>query len=149
MTKAPIASAAQKITHVFVRNLEILAHIGVHGHEQGKLQPVRINVDLGVCEPEHLDDRLERVVDYEGFTATDWTRFLSLFRPRRPGGEERDPSRPRGGVIAVHEGGELSLFPTPSQQLMVGGTESQGTVVIERGMLAKIATHRGTQPPTV
>ena len=70
MTKTPIASATQKITHVFVRNLEILAHIGVHGHEQGKLQPVRINVDLGVCEPEHLDDRLERVVDYEAFTGT-------------------------------------------------------------------------------
>jgi hypothetical protein len=49
----------------------------------------------------------------------------------------------------VQEGGELSLFPTPSQQLMVGGTESQGTVVIERGMLAMIATHRGTQPPKV
>jgi dihydroneopterin aldolase len=70
MTETHIASAAQKITHVFVRNLEILAHIGVHGHEQGKLQPVRINVDMGVCEPEHLDDRLERVVDYEGFTGT-------------------------------------------------------------------------------
>ena len=68
MTRTPIASAAQNITHVFVRNLEILAHIGVHGHEQGKLQPIRINVDLGVCEPEHLDDRLERVVDYEAFT---------------------------------------------------------------------------------
>ncbi len=49
----------------------------------------------------------------------------------------------------VQEGGELSLFLTPSQQFMVGGTEFQGTVVIERGMLAMIATHRGTQPPTV
>ena len=46
-------------------------------------------------------------VRFEGFTATDWTRFLSLFRPRRPTSELRDPSRPRGGVVAVHEGGRL------------------------------------------
>lgn len=46
-------------------------------------------------------------VRFEGFTATDWTRVLSLFRPRRAGGEQRDPARPRGGVIAVHAGGEL------------------------------------------
>ena len=26
----------------------LLAHIGVYGHEQGKPQPVRINVDLAV-----------------------------------------------------------------------------------------------------
>ena len=60
-----IADAALKITHVFIRNLELLVHIGVHGHEQGKPQPVRINVDLGVREPRDLEDRLERVVDYE------------------------------------------------------------------------------------
>ncbi len=60
-----IADAALKITHVFIRNLELLAHIGVYGHEQGKPQPVRINVDLGVREPLELDDKLERVVNYE------------------------------------------------------------------------------------
>jgi 7,8-dihydroneopterin aldolase/epimerase/oxygenase len=62
-----IADAALKITHVFIRNLEVLAHIGVHGHEQGKLQPVRINVDLGVRESA-VGDRLEHVVDYEAIT---------------------------------------------------------------------------------
>jgi hypothetical protein len=46
-------------------------------------------------------------VRFEGFTATDWTRVLSLFRPRRLGGEHRDPLRPRGGVVAVHAGGAL------------------------------------------
>ncbi|HWU26289.1 MAG TPA: dihydroneopterin aldolase [Rhizomicrobium sp.] len=60
-----IASATAKTAHVFIRNLEMLAHIGVHGHEQGKLQPVRINVDLGVREPDVPDDKLEHVVDYE------------------------------------------------------------------------------------
>src|SRR5271168_3394399 len=63
-----IADAALKITHVFIRNLELLAHIGIHGHEQGKPQPVRINVDLGVREPLALEDKLERVVDYEAIT---------------------------------------------------------------------------------
>jgi hypothetical protein len=46
-------------------------------------------------------------VRFEGFTSTDWTRVLSLFRPRRASGEQRDPERPRGGVIAVHAGGKL------------------------------------------
>jgi len=31
---------------VLIRDLELLARIGVHGHEQGKPQPVRINVAL-------------------------------------------------------------------------------------------------------
>lgn len=43
----------------------------------------------------------------EGFTATDWIRLLSLFRPRRPSDAERDPGRPRGGVVGVHAGGKL------------------------------------------
>jgi hypothetical protein len=46
-------------------------------------------------------------VRFEGFTATDWVRVLSLFRPRRASGAERDPSRARGGVVAVHAGGKL------------------------------------------
>jgi hypothetical protein len=44
---------------------------------------------------------------FEGFTATDWVRVLSLFQPRRTGGEVRDPDRPRGGVVAIHAGGRL------------------------------------------
>jgi len=43
-------------------------------------------------------------VRLEGFTTTDWTRVLSLFRPRRASGAPRDPDRPRGGVVAVHAG---------------------------------------------
>ena len=59
-----IADAARGIRHVFIRNLEVLAHIGVYGHEQGKLQPVRINVDLAVEDLIAVEDRLEKVVDY-------------------------------------------------------------------------------------
>jgi dihydroneopterin aldolase len=32
----------------FIRNLELPAQIGVFHHEVGKMQPVRINVDLAV-----------------------------------------------------------------------------------------------------
>jgi hypothetical protein len=46
-------------------------------------------------------------VRFEGFTATDWTRVLSLFRPRPASGEMRDPERPRGCVVAVHSRGRL------------------------------------------
>jgi len=46
-------------------------------------------------------------VRFEGFTATDWTRVLSLFRPRRRADEARDPERPVGGIVAVHTEGRL------------------------------------------
>lgn len=46
-------------------------------------------------------------VRFEGFTQSDWARVLSLFRPRAAAGKERDPERPRGGIIAVHADGRL------------------------------------------
>jgi dihydroneopterin aldolase len=49
---------------VLIRDLELLARIGVHGHEQGKPQPVRINVALA-AEMGSGGDRLENAVDYE------------------------------------------------------------------------------------
>ena len=52
------------VTHVFVRNLELLARIGVHGHEHGKPQPIRINVWL-TCKVSPESDKLDNVVDYE------------------------------------------------------------------------------------
>lgn len=63
-----IANAALAVRHVFIRNLEMLAKIGVHGHERGKLQPVRLNVDLAVEDVAQLEDRLETVVDYGEIT---------------------------------------------------------------------------------
>jgi len=68
VSRLSIASAALAIRHVFIRNLEVLAHIGVHGHEQGKLQPVRINVDLAVEDAAILEDKLDAVVDYDAIT---------------------------------------------------------------------------------
>jgi len=68
-----IASAALALRHVFVRDLLLEAAIGVHAHEQGRRQRVRINVDLGVEDdaarplprPAVSRDDLARVVDYE------------------------------------------------------------------------------------
>ena len=68
VSRLPIASAARAIRHVFIRNLELAAHIGIHGHEQGKPQPVRINVDLAVEDAAVLEDKLDQVVDYEAIT---------------------------------------------------------------------------------
>jgi dihydroneopterin aldolase len=63
-----IADAATAIRHVFIRNLELLAQIGIHGHEKGTLQPIRINVDLAVEDNVLLEDRLDQVVDYGAIT---------------------------------------------------------------------------------
>jgi 7,8-dihydroneopterin aldolase/epimerase/oxygenase len=59
-----IADAAQAIRHVFIRNLELPVAIGVYSHEEGKTQPVRFNVDLGVLDDKDLQDQLDKVVDY-------------------------------------------------------------------------------------
>jgi hypothetical protein len=44
-------------------------------------------------------------VRFEGWTTEDWLRFLRLWQPRAA--PEREPTRPRGGVIVVHEDGEV------------------------------------------
>jgi dihydroneopterin aldolase len=54
----------KKTTSVFIRDLEFLARIGVHGHEHGKPQPVRINVWL-TCNTDAASDKLADAVDYE------------------------------------------------------------------------------------
>ena len=62
----PIADAEAGIRHVFVRDLVLPANIGVHKHEKGKRQRVRINLDLAVLEGAAApDDRLGEVVCYE------------------------------------------------------------------------------------
>ncbi len=60
-----IADARRRIRHVFVRDLELDANIGVYHREKGCSQPVRINVDLTVEEGDVLlEDQLSNVVDY-------------------------------------------------------------------------------------
>jgi dihydroneopterin aldolase len=73
METQPIASAARALRHMFLRDMILNASIGVHPHEHGTPQRVRINVDLGVeddgARPLSRQpvgrDELVRVVDYE------------------------------------------------------------------------------------
>lgn len=64
-----IASSAQALRHVFLRDMVLQANIGVHAHEHSASQRVRINIDLGVDDETAGDgigkDELSRVVDYE------------------------------------------------------------------------------------
>ena len=55
-------------------------------------------------------------VRFEGWTTETWTRFLDLWKPRAT--PDREPTRPRGGVIAIHEDGKLrKLLHTQSGRL--------------------------------
>jgi len=73
METKPIASAARALRHVFIRDLTLLASIGVHPHEHAAPQRVRINIDLGVEDDGARSfsraavgrEELSRVVDYE------------------------------------------------------------------------------------
>lgn len=93
-------------------------------------------------------------VRFEGFTATDWTRVLSLFRPRRLASEQREPTRPRGGVVAVHTAGKLQklvhtevgrlrldeaqrMFPCSAEPLARAHHASWG-LILEAGTLEAI-----------
>ena len=64
VTPLKIANAARAIRHVFVRDLLLQAHVGIHPHEQDRTQPIRVNVDLTVSEAAH-GDKLANVVCYE------------------------------------------------------------------------------------
>ncbi len=69
-----IASTADGLRHVFVRDLVLDASIGIYPHEHAVTQRVRINLDLGVVDEAALAglavgaDELSRVVDYEKVT---------------------------------------------------------------------------------
>ena len=73
METPPIASSARALRHMFLRDMVLVASIGVHPHEHAAPQRVRINVDLGVeddgAQPLSRQpvghDELARVVDYE------------------------------------------------------------------------------------
>jgi len=64
------AVAGPGVRHVFLRDMVLHASIGIHPHEHGAPQRVRINVDLGVAEQASSQDRLDRVVDYEKVART-------------------------------------------------------------------------------
>ena len=61
-----VADATRSFRHVFVRDLEIKAMLGIHEHEKLSAQRVIINIDLSVKERgEPLEDDISNVVSYE------------------------------------------------------------------------------------
>lgn len=62
----PLADAGARTRHVFVHDLVLRCSIGVHRHERGARQRVRINIDLSVAEDfAPHGDKLANVVCYE------------------------------------------------------------------------------------
>jgi hypothetical protein len=65
---------------------------------------------------------LTRDVRFEGWTTETWSRFLHLWKPRAPA--DRELTRPRGGVFALHEGGRLrKLLHTRTGRIDPRGTK--------------------------
>lgn len=63
---ASYADASAGLRHVFLRDMVLAARIGVHAHEHGIAQRVRVNLDLAVDDPGGIGaDELARVVDYQ------------------------------------------------------------------------------------
>jgi 7,8-dihydroneopterin aldolase/epimerase/oxygenase len=71
MTKKPmishhVASAKARVRHVFVRDLECMALIGIYDHEKVKPQRIIVNIDLSVQETDGpMEDEISHVVSYE------------------------------------------------------------------------------------
>jgi dihydroneopterin aldolase len=59
-------NSCTQIRRVFIRNLVVMARIGVHAHEKTGRQRVRINIELDVQPPAtSLHDDLRNVVCYD------------------------------------------------------------------------------------
>ncbi len=50
MEVSRLADATLGLRHVFLRNLVLPAEIGVHPHEHGRRQRIRLNIDLAVAD---------------------------------------------------------------------------------------------------
>jgi dihydroneopterin aldolase len=61
-----VASSRNKLRHVFVKDLRLMALIGVYEIEKINPQPIVVNIDLSVAEgSQPTDDDLKHVVSYE------------------------------------------------------------------------------------
>jgi 7,8-dihydroneopterin aldolase/epimerase/oxygenase len=71
MSRAPkishhVASAASGRRHVFVRDLELMARLGIYEHEKETPQRIIVNIDLSVFEGKGAEgDDISSVVSYE------------------------------------------------------------------------------------
>ena len=61
-----VASASARVRHVFVRDLDLMASIGIYDVEKRAPQRIVINIDLSVKEGDGpKDDEIGHVVSYE------------------------------------------------------------------------------------
>ena len=61
-----VANAEQGLRHVFVKDLEVEALLGIYAEEKTNKQRVVINIDLSVKEGDNpLSDDIKNVVSYE------------------------------------------------------------------------------------
>lgn len=66
MIRHHLASGAARLRHVFVRDLELQALIGIYEQEKARPQRIIVNIDLSVQEGEGpQDDEIGHVVSYE------------------------------------------------------------------------------------
>lgn len=61
-----VSDAAKGLRHVFVRDLSVMATLGIHEHEKLKAQRIIVNIDLSVLEcTDPVADTIDSVVSYE------------------------------------------------------------------------------------
>lgn len=95
-------------------------------------------------------------VRFEGWTIETWTRFLHLWKPRAT--PDREPTRPRGGVIAIVEGDRLrkllhtrtgrldprGAWPVPLSEL-AERHQASWALTAERGALEEVMERFGAR----
>ncbi|MBX7145861.1 MAG: dihydroneopterin aldolase [Alphaproteobacteria bacterium] len=60
--------AKKLLTSIFIKDLILLASIGVHNYEKKQLQRIRLNLEIFVHSYHHLGDSLKNVVCYSQLT---------------------------------------------------------------------------------
>ena len=60
-----VASAAARLRHVFVRDLDVMATLGIYDHEKITPQRIIVTIDLSVRETAGAADDISHVVSYE------------------------------------------------------------------------------------
>ncbi len=58
------ANAHKSIQHIFIKDLQLMAVIGIYDHEKTSSQRVVANIDLTVHEAEIVGDNIDHVVCY-------------------------------------------------------------------------------------
>jgi dihydroneopterin aldolase len=111
---SPSQTGGEKLRRLFVRDLTLLAQIGVWRDEHGRRQRIRISIDMDVRDTPTQDDRLESVVNYarvvesvRGVVAAGHVRLIETLAERIAARCFED-SRVRRARIRVEK---LDVFP--------------------------------------